>query len=94
MLRRAIVPFLLVGILVARLSAADHEAPFGISGTAVDAITGQPLSRSEVSIGKAEDFETTLQKVLTESDGHFAFTRLQPGKYWLAARRNDVSLRT
>jgi len=73
---------------VARLSAGPHEPDFGVSGITIDAITGQPLSRSEVSIGKAEELETTLQKVLTESDGHFAFTHLQPGKYWLAARRN------
>jgi hypothetical protein len=88
MLRRVLVPFFLVGVLVARLSAEGREAHFGISGITINAITGQPLSGCEVSIGKAEDFETTLQKVLSESDGRFAFTRLPPGKYWLAARRN------
>jgi len=88
MVRRVILPLVLFAVLVARLSADAHQSQFGMSGITIDATTGQLLSGSEVSIGKAEHFETTLQKVLTESDGRFAFTRLQPGKYWLAARRN------
>jgi hypothetical protein len=88
MLRRVIVPFVLFVVLVAGVSGESHEVHFGISGTTIDAVTGQPVTRTEVSIGKVDEFETPLQKVLTEPDGRFAFTGLQAGKYWLAARRN------
>jgi hypothetical protein len=86
--RWILVLFIFVGALATQLFAAERESPFGISGVVIHSVSGQPLGRTEVSIGKAEEFETTLQKVLTDTDGRFSFTGLQPGKYWLAARRN------
>jgi Carboxypeptidase regulatory-like domain len=88
MLRPVVVPLVFLWVLVARVPGESHETHFTISGVTIDAVTGQPVTRTEVSIGKVEDFETPLQKELTETDGRFAFTGLQHGKYWLAARRN------
>jgi len=86
--RRILVLFTFVGVFAGQPFAAQRESLFGISGVVVHSVSGQPVGHTEVSIGKAEEFETTLQKVLTEADGRFFFTGLQPGKYWLAARRN------
>jgi hypothetical protein len=86
--RSILVLFIFAGLLAAQPLAGERESLFGIGGVVVDSVSGQPLGRSEVSIGRAEEFETTLQKVLTDTDGRFSFTGLQPGKYWLAARRN------
>ncbi len=87
MLRRIILPVFLV-LAAGAQSSAQVKANFSISGKTVSAVTGQPLARTEVSIGKAEQLDVTLQKVLTEDDGGFAFIGLEPGKYWLAAQRN------
>jgi hypothetical protein len=88
MLRRIILPVFLVLAAVAQPSAQQVKTNFRISGKTVNAVTGQPLVHTEVSIGKAEQFEVTLQKVLTGDDGGFAFIGLPPGKYWLAGQRN------
>jgi len=87
MLRRII----LLGVLVLAGTAqvcAQVKSDLRISGKTVNAVTGQPLSHTEVSIGKAEQFDVVLQRVLTGDDGGFAFAGLQSGKYWLAAQRN------
>ena len=87
MLRRTILPALLVLAAVAQ-PFAQIKTSSRIGGKTVNAVTGQPLARTEVSIGKATQFDVTLQKVLTGDDGSFAFVGLSPGKYWLAAERN------
>ena len=87
MLRRTVS---LVSLLFAAttLFGQTAQASFRISGKTVNALNGEPLARIEVSIGKAEDFNATLAKVLTEDDGAFTFSALAPGKYWMAAERN------
>lgn len=87
MLRRIILSVFLV-LAVAAPPSAQVKTNFRISGKTVNGLTGQPLARTEVSIGKAEQFDVTLQKMLTGDDGGFAFVGLPPGKYWLAAQRN------
>src|SRR5580693_6045611 len=88
MLRRNLLPMLLVLAVVVSPSAKISPPNFRIGGKTVNAVTGQPLPRTEVSIGKAEQFDATLEKVLTGDDGGFAFTGLPAGKYLLVAQRN------
>jgi hypothetical protein len=85
---------LLIVTVVAHPFAAETNAGFQVSGKAVDAVTGQPLSHVEVSIGEAQQLDVTLQRMLTGKDGRFAFTGMPPGKYWLAGQKNRFRRQT
>ncbi len=72
---------------VAQAPTAKPVAPsFRISGTVVNAISGEPVPRAEVQIGRSQG-QKPLQSVLTPVDGRFRFEGLAPGKYWLSAQR-------
>lgn len=86
MLRRIILRILMVLAVAVQLSTQTTPTKFGISGKTVSAVTGQVLAGTEVSIGKAEQFDSTVQKLLTGDDGGFAFTGLEAGKYLLVAQ--------
>jgi len=76
--------FLCLGLLFATAAAgAAQQAPRGyrISGVVVDAVTGAPVARAEVSVSQGEE-ET---KVITGNDGRFVFQGLEAGKYPLFA---------
>jgi hypothetical protein len=88
MLRRTILPVLLLLAAVAQASAQATPANFRMSGKTVNGVTGQPLAHAEVSIAKAAQLDVTLQRVLTGDDGGFTFTGLEPGKYLLVGQRN------
>ena len=64
---------------------------FHISGKVVNAVTGQPVANTEVSIGVSTEPEA-LQKERTGQDGRFGFSGVAPGKYWLAAQRKGFSV--
>jgi hypothetical protein len=55
---------------------------FSISGTVVDAISGQPLAAAQVRINGPD-----AQLTVTGEDGRFTFGGLEAGKYPLSARR-------
>jgi hypothetical protein len=80
---------------IAQSPARPATARFHVSGTAVDAASGQPLSGVEVTTGPAEDDDPAQddpgQKQKTAEDGHFTFNRLKPGKYWLMAERHGYT---
>ena len=59
---------------------------FRISGTVVDALSGQPLSRAQVFIALQTERDST-QSTTTGDDGRFAFLNLAPGTYALSAER-------
>jgi carboxypeptidase family protein len=65
------------------ISTEPPQPSFQLSGTTVNAVTGQPLGQIEVAIGPAET--SGLQKTITDAQGRFAFSGLAKGKYWLAA---------
>src|SRR5258707_6935952 len=72
---------------LAQSRAGSVAQTFRMSGIAVDASSGQPLSGVEVSTGPAEGNDPG-QKMTTAEDGRFAFMRLRQGKYWLIAERH------
>jgi carboxypeptidase family protein len=90
MLRQTIV-FFLVLAGACQLPAQNLHAKFRISGKTVNGVTGQVLAGTEVSISKAEQPDSVLQKMLTNDDGSFSFAGLEPGKYLLAGQRNSFS---
>jgi hypothetical protein len=88
MLRR-LLPILLVLAASAaaqpkNLPAAAHAQSYRIAGTAVNALTGEPLHHAEISIGSPREVEA-IQTVDTGTDGRFEFSGLVRGKYWLGA---------
>jgi Carboxypeptidase regulatory-like domain len=84
-----------VVIPLAALGQQQNPSPravpqmFRISGTVVNAITGQFLSKIEVSIGPAE--KPGSQNLVTADDGRFSFEGLTPRKYWLEAEGHGFS---
>jgi hypothetical protein len=67
-------------------AGASEQKSFRISGTAVDAMNGQPLVHAQVSIS-AQGVRDSGQLTVTEEDGRFVFENLAPGHYALYARR-------
>lgn len=82
---------LLLTVSALGLSVANSPNEFRINGTAVNAVTGQPLSKVEISIGPAEG-PGQVRSVHTGAEGHFSFENLPPQKYWLAARGRGFSM--
>jgi hypothetical protein len=57
-----------------------------IGGTVVDASSGAPLPRAQVSIS-AQGVRDSMQSTLTDEEGNFLFENLAAGRYSLFARR-------
>lgn len=77
---------LLAAALATGQPQAKPPATFEISGTAVDALTGQPLTGVHVAVAPItarNDFHI----VVTGEDGRFFFDGLAKGKYALTAQR-------
>ncbi|MBO0912518.1 MAG: carboxypeptidase regulatory-like domain-containing protein [Acidobacteria bacterium] len=73
----------------AQISSTSPARAYRISGTVVNASTGQVLSKMAVSVGPAEGGSATT--VTSAEDGHFTFGKLKPGKYWLEAQGHGFS---
>ena len=90
------MPISVVGVLFAiaganvvadgQTTVATGNAGYRIAGIAVDAVTGQPLARAEVSI-ESQDGKKTQEAYATGSDGRFSFEGLTAGRYALLAGR-------
>jgi len=65
------------------VSTSPAGNTFRISGTAVNAVDGSPLSGVEITIAAAEQRDDSKQMV-TGADGRFAFENLARGKYSLS----------
>ncbi|HEX6803305.1 MAG TPA: carboxypeptidase-like regulatory domain-containing protein [Terriglobales bacterium] len=71
--------------LLTVLATTQAQAPrYRITGTAVNARTGEPLANIEVSMGRAEEADAA-QSMITGMDGRFHFDNLRRGKYWVEA---------
>jgi Carboxypeptidase regulatory-like domain len=64
---------------------ALRQDSFRIAGTVVDAGSGLPLARAQISIN-AEGTPGSSQSTLADDGGHFVFENLAPGRYALFAR--------
>jgi hypothetical protein len=63
-----------------------QEKSLGIGGTVVDASSGAPLARAQVTIS-ALGVRDSAQPALTDDNGNFLFGNLAAGRYTLFARR-------
>ena len=60
-----------------------------ISGTVVDALTGQPLNKVDVSLDtRGEPYGEPVASAATDAKGNFTVSGLGPGQYFLAGSRN------
>jgi Carboxypeptidase regulatory-like domain len=79
--------------IVLAVTAALGQPPAGqnfrISGTVVNALSGQPLSHTQVAIGPPQN--GAEQAMTTAEDGRFVFENLRAGKYWLAAEHKGFA---
>jgi hypothetical protein len=89
MFRRRVLVLLLLAVSHSLAQAVPGN--FRISGKAVNAVNGQVLAGTEVSISNAEQPNSILQRMLTTDDGRFEFLGLEPGKYVLAGQRIGFS---
>ena len=74
-----------VGIALAQ-SSPSAKGGYRIAGVAVDAVSGQPLGRAEISIESQED-KKVHEAYATGNDGRFSFEGLTAGRYTLLAGR-------
>jgi len=89
-MRRGNFGWLMIFLAIAlAASAQTPDVGFHMSGRILDALTGKPLNKMVVEIGKPLGSEA-VQSFVTSSDGRFAFTQLEPGKYWLAAQGKGI----
>ena len=84
-------PFTFMFVLFAAALAtgqpqAKPPATFEISGTAVDSLTGQPLTGVHVAVAQVTA-RNNFRIVVTGEDGKFFFDGLARGKYALTAQR-------
>lgn len=83
--------WLLGGVAALQLPAQPKShggsapAGFAISGTLVDANTGQPVQRARVALAPVAQRDN-LTTIITREDGSFLFANLAPGKYSLTAQ--------
>jgi Carboxypeptidase regulatory-like domain len=61
-----------------------------IAGTVVNALSGNPLARTRVSIQDARNPQNT-QRTITSDDGRFEFGGLAPGKYAIEAAKRGFT---
>jgi len=68
------------------LAQQTNSGPYRISGTVVNASSGDPLDRASVSIALSSNF-VTVQSIQTGPGGHFSFDHLPAAKYSLLGSR-------
>jgi hypothetical protein len=86
---RAAFQWTIVLAAAAALGQPPTGQNFRISGTVVNASSGQALSHTQVAIGLPQN--GAAQAMITAEDGHFAFENLRAGKYWLAAEHKGFA---
>jgi hypothetical protein len=77
---------MIVPVLATGQTARHVSGKYSISGVVVNAMTGQPLDRTDVTLLNAAD-GSMVAETSTNADGRFIFEQLAAGKYSLRASR-------
>ena len=88
------IPWMLLAVALSaqnRVPANAGGNSFRISGTAVNAVDGSPLSGMEISIGSVDRQEEGRQAI-TGAEGRFVFENLAGGKYSLSGSGRGYSM--
>ncbi len=67
-------------------SKSPATGPYRISGTAINALTGEPVRRASVAVLDEEDSHV-VESVLSDNDGHFVLAGLPAAKYQFTASK-------
>jgi hypothetical protein len=89
---RCILPILLAAASVAQAPPA-RSVGFRIAGTAVNAMTGQPMPQTQLSIARAQT-PGILQTVPADDNGRFEFQVAEAGKYVLIGQARGFGMQT
>lgn len=81
-----LLPVFAAVILVAQEQPAVKKLA-RVEGKALNARTGEPLRKVNVTLGPAGMGNATARQITTEADGRFAFEGLEPGSYQVSADR-------
>ncbi|HTW48718.1 MAG TPA: carboxypeptidase-like regulatory domain-containing protein [Acidobacteriaceae bacterium] len=68
-------------------TAVAQQSGYAISGVVVNAVTGAPLDRAEVTLSTTGAGSSNLEQTATAEDGEFSFNGLPAGKYGVQASR-------
>jgi protocatechuate 3,4-dioxygenase beta subunit len=85
-----LLAFFLNPLLALFLTPQDHPpGKCTISGTVLDALTGQPLNKVDVWVDTSgEDHSMPTASAVTDAKGNFTIAGLDPGRYFLTGSRN------
>ena len=68
-------------------AGAKPEDKCSMSGQVIDAITGEPLKKAELTLQKS-GMPSTPSGAVTDASGQFVITGIDPGNYFLHVERN------
>lgn len=83
----AIITFLLAAPFIVAQKPLKPGAGYSISGTVVNAASGEPVRRATVAVLSEEPDRQAVESVETDNDGRFALDGLPAGKFPLTASK-------
>ncbi|HET9699101.1 MAG TPA: carboxypeptidase-like regulatory domain-containing protein, partial [Terriglobales bacterium] len=78
----SVLLLLLVAVLCPAQSEPPDEPKFNVTGTVVNALTGEPIKRALVEV-----YAQQPRAIMTDGDGHFQFEGVLRGSYSIQARK-------
>jgi hypothetical protein len=80
------LPFATAQVASQPTAKSYATGPYRISGTAINALTGEPIRRASVAVLDENDSHV-IESVLSDNDGHFVLAGLPAAKYQLTASK-------